>query len=88
MREKSYVPYDRSGEPPTGSSLITCKVYGKDMNQAIDRHNAAKKDNQMVGEAQLEEQGSQWVIVWKESIPRLADVIRPSFWNRRPKNKG
>ena len=89
MKDKTCVPYDRSGEPREGSSVIHCKVYGRDRCEVVERHNAAKKENQMIGEATPPaEQGSQWVIMWKEKMPTLADVICPVGWNRRPMNKG
>ena len=88
MHAKTGIPYDRSGEPSAGASIITVMAYGKDLTEALDRHHSMKNDDCMRGEAVAERVGKRWRISWKEDIRRLADVLPfPGGW-RRNKQKG
>ena len=86
MPAKTKVPFDRSGEPSCGASVITVTAYGKDLDQAIERHHAMKNDKCMRGDPIAEKVGKRWRVLWKEDIRKLADVLPfPGGWRRNTK---
>ena len=89
MHVKTEIPFDRSGEPSRGASIIKIVAYGNTPKQAMELHIQMRNENCMRGTPVPDELGSRFTVTWREDTRKLADVIPfTGRWNRRPQKKG
>jgi len=89
MHAKTEIPFDRTGEPSRGASIIKIVAYGNTPKQAMELHIKMRNENCMQGNPVPDELGDRHTVTWEEDIKKLADVIPLSGgWNRRPQKKG
>jgi len=89
MHVKTEIPFDRSGEPSRGASIIRIVAYGDTAREAMERHEQMRNENCMRGIPCIGELGTRYTVTWREDIKKLADVLAfTGSWNRRPQKKG
>ena len=88
MHAKTEIPFDRTGEPSRGASIIKIVAYGNTPKQAMELHMKMRNEGCMQGAPVPDEIGDRHTVTWEENIKKLADVISfPGRWNRRPHKK-
>ena len=71
---KTAIPYDRSGDPAEGCSIIKISAYGNTESEAQENHNRMKNESRMQGQPVSGKSGNRWCVTWHEDM-KIADVI-------------
>ena len=86
---KTSIPYDRSGDPSEGCGVITISAYGTGPEEAQAEFQRMRSESRIQGQpSRPQPVGNRFVVTWKETMKKMADVIPfTGRWAKRKKEK-